>query len=923
MGWEGEISKGKDIDSRKPIHSTEAPFLVQVLFSLLSTTLPLLPLAKALARARKGQWNLKRTVFWATPSPDSDQSLTNQQFWSASTGALEGLGEIQVMFQGDNIISFSFSKPWPRVATRRGTNFLPSACRIPLLPGTHILDLKERDASYLSQAMGEWTRTLGTLSAELRIVLEGNYSISRSALPLTPVFLRNHPSWERDPKARAALWPVLAQYLIKGQFEYVADGARMPLCILPIGAVPKNTDPFYRLILDCRYVNQFIDPWPVRYLSMAGLSLLIGRNSFMYLADLSAAYLLTRLGGCGQEKIPKRRFATNLQKKGYYAWEGETSGCDASTCGGCCDKSAIAICADGHVMRAGCTPFGMAVSHGTLTIITDALQQYFVRRKKIGMGTFVDDMMFLIKVIWHALCAGYEGRCPICMEAVPRTEEAQRFTFELLDRFHLEVSEKCLTFSQQQVFMGIIINSNRGLYTLTEKKMAKLARDLEEVCGTVHMSPRNCSKVRGKLQNYSFCMQRIRSFSIPFNLFIGGPTCDREWDTEKEISDDMRSAASFLLRHLDTLVRLGAPIWVQQACTVYDKFMRQALSPNIQDAVSVLTYDASEFGAGYAIRESPEEVMTCLGARYSEISTVSTFTEPLTAQIHREAMAGLMGLEILRKKRPIAGRIIIFRNDCQSGLYGLNKGSNSKPIQHAAINIAKICIEEGAFPLFLHVSGKKLIDEGVDAGSREHAQTLQGPACGDVLRKKIFKFAEDIGVTITVDMFAAASNRLVDRYMSWTEEPESEVIDCFSARSWNYSLCPHCNQQHRETGFYFAPNNLEDGVIRRARSDGARGIFLVPNSAKQGFWQALTREATHSLENIAEHAHFTHTRRRVMCKHSLFYADFSEGPSEYFVPPCLQAWAHRGRANYNRASEEKELELIQRELQWLDEPPDA
>ncbi len=100
------------------------------------------------------------------------------------------------------------------------------------------------------------------------------------------------------------------------------------------------------------------------------------------------------------------------------------------------------------------------------------------------MGTFVDDMMFLIKVIWHALCAGYEGRCLICMEAVPRTEEAQRFTFELLDRFHLEVSEKCLTFSQQQVFMGIIINSNRGLYTLTEKKTAtrKLAQDLEEVC---------------------------------------------------------------------------------------------------------------------------------------------------------------------------------------------------------------------------------------------------------------------------------------------------------------------------------------------------------------------------------------------------------------------------------------------------------
>jgi hypothetical protein len=225
-------------------------------------------------------------------------------------------------------------------------------------------------------------------------------------------------------------------------------------------------------------------------------------------------------------------------------------------------------------------------------------------------------------------------------------------------------------------------------------------------------------------------MQRVRTFSIPFNSFIGRPTCDREWDTEKKISDDMRSTASFLLRHLDTLVRLGAPIWVQQACTVYDKFMRQALPPNIREAVTVMTYDASEFGAGYAIRESPEEVITCLRARLSEISTVSTFTEPLTAQIHRKAMAGLMGLEILRKPRSIAGRIVIFRNDCQSGLYGLHKGSNSKPIQHAAIDIAKICIEEGAFPLFLHVSGKKLIGEGVDAGSRKHAQTLQGPACG-------------------------------------------------------------------------------------------------------------------------------------------------------------------------------------------------
>ncbi len=131
----------------------------------------------------------------------------------------------------------------------------------------------------------------------------------------------------------------------------------------------------------------------------------------------------------------------------------------------------------------------------------------------------------------------------------------------------------------------------------------------------VEISPWNCSKVSRKLQNYSFCIQIIRLFSVPFNLFIGGLTFDREWDAEKRVLDDMRSIASFLLKHMDPLVRLGALIWVQKTCTVYDKSMRHALPSNIQEAVTILTYNASEFRAGYAIRDSPDEIMACLGAR--------------------------------------------------------------------------------------------------------------------------------------------------------------------------------------------------------------------------------------------------------------------------------------------------------------------
>jgi hypothetical protein len=68
------------------------------------------------------------------------------------------------------------------------------------------------------------------------------------------------------------------------------------------------------------------------------------------------------------------------------------------------------------------------------------------------------------------------------------------------------------------------------------------------------------------------------------------------------------------------------------------------------------------------------------------------------------------------------GKHIIFRNDCQSSLFGLQKGYKSLMIQYASVQIAKTCIVEGSFPDFLHVSGKRLIEEGLDDGSRTHAK---------------------------------------------------------------------------------------------------------------------------------------------------------------------------------------------------------
>ena len=317
-----------------------------------------------------------------------------------------------------------------------------------------------------------------------------------------------------------------------------------------------------------------------------------------------------------------------------------------------------------------------------------------------------------------------------------------------------------------------------------------------------------------------------------------------------------------------------------------------------------------------AHRESPDEILHTEGRHYRDISTAATFSDQLDVQVRREALGVWINFDIYRKRRNVSGRFVIIRNDCQSGLYGLHKGSRSPIIQFAAINIAKAAIEDGAFPLFLHVSGKRLIEEGTDEGSRKHAEALQGPAYGPDLKAQIRRLAERSKLEISIDMFASSCNALVPRFMSWTAEQTNEREDAFSARSWDVSLCPQCDKEHREIGFYFPPNNLEDKVVRRARSDGARGWFLVPNQAKAGYWQCLTREAGARFENIASGGQFTNAGKRKMGMHSLLYVDFAE-EADLSSPTCAGAGLQRPRRNDFRRCEEEELGELQRHLSHL------
>ena len=105
------------------------------------------------------------------------------------------------------------------------------------------------------EAQAGWESELGTLDAVTATIVAGKLVMPKVALPSQQTFLRNHPSWEKDPKAKEALGPVIAKWLATGVLEYVAWNDRVPVLLQPCGAVSKCTAPFYRLITEALFAN--------------------------------------------------------------------------------------------------------------------------------------------------------------------------------------------------------------------------------------------------------------------------------------------------------------------------------------------------------------------------------------------------------------------------------------------------------------------------------------------------------------------------------------------------------------------------------------------------------------------------------------------------------------------------------------------
>ena len=69
--------------------------------------------------------------------------------------------------------------------------------------------------------------------------------------------------------------------------------------------------------------------------------------------------------------------------------------------------------------------------------------------------------MFAVTTVQHPSCVGLEGGCIECNRTMPRALHEQKFTFDMLDGFHLQRSAKGTPQGQKGEYTGVIIDSVR------------------------------------------------------------------------------------------------------------------------------------------------------------------------------------------------------------------------------------------------------------------------------------------------------------------------------------------------------------------------------------------------------------------------------------------------------------------------------
>jgi len=776
--------------------------------------------------------------------------------------------------------------------------FAPAFIRMPCRPeGRASVVLPPiPDSGAVIDFRDNWERLVGPLSGEARAVVNGLMHYPRRSHAVRRSRKRNHPSFEDSPDAKRHLGPKVAAWIYWRILE-CCPPSHPPALIEPIGAVPKKGDPPVRMINDGRVGNLDMDKWPVDYTTPREAARSLGYGDFIAGSDFDDAYHACKKAGCTGRVWFERVVRVGPSGSACWGWQTRV-GCSPESCSGTCDKARSGVDLGGLLARFASSHFGEAPAGSPLNALVMQLRRYFGTRgpfsgaRRVATAAWVDDMLLILKNIFHGHCGGLAAGCAVCAENKSLADELEAHWLWLapLLGFSLSVTKRQPA-AQRAEYSGIIFDTILGLFLIPDGKRDKILADLASLLASETTTARDLARVAGRLLHYSICLRHVRPH-IPFMwALIGSEDPRPDYDRVIPVTPPLRAVCDHLLSIVPAYAPAGAPLWPLVASSLYGRLCAGA--PLLTRTFAV-TCDSAAPGWG-------------LGLQTPEHRAMRVFPQTWPAgtccpeQVHREALGLCLALEAAAALEDLSGATVILRNDSTTALSALRKGStDSQFLQDCAMRMSRFAAASDIDLLFLHVPGETLVVEGVDAASRSLAAAERGPACSPALRQLVASAASAHGWSLSIDLFACGENSLCERFYSRYPETSAAATDALSVGDWNSSTCPACGQQHREVVFAFPPSALIPAFMAKAAADGVRGIVLVPAAVTAPHWPALMqasladRPGFERLRRPAKHL-LTHLGSDPMPDLALFAVDFGD-PRASFAPPCPGACARRPRA---------------------------
>jgi hypothetical protein len=184
---------------------------------------------------------------------------------------------------------------------QQARGFLPPFLRLASDDTTGQLIVPSGRVTDLYDARDNWDTLLGrSMDATTTAIVHGRLVMPLRGWPTACIHGRNHPSWENNPAAQAALGPTLANWLYTGKLELVFPGDFVPIIVEPAGAVDKSSPPGFRLITDARLGNHIYSEWGSVYHTADDAALGLAQFDFFFCTDIADAYHTGAFAGCGQ-----------------------------------------------------------------------------------------------------------------------------------------------------------------------------------------------------------------------------------------------------------------------------------------------------------------------------------------------------------------------------------------------------------------------------------------------------------------------------------------------------------------------------------------------------------------------------------------------------------------------------------------------